>query len=97
MVEINDDCENPMNKETRVVVKSLQGESRKNKLACSYDRAAAADAEGVNMPNGLGRYGVEDAEKMPWSTDPLNFEWYLKNHLGSTMLVYASGYGTPGW
>ena len=44
----------------------------------------------VNMPNGLGRYGVEDAEKMPWSTDPLNFEWYLKNHLGSTMLVYGT-------
>lgn len=31
----------PMNKEMRVVVKSLYGESRKNKLACSYDCAAA--------------------------------------------------------
>ena len=49
-------------KETKVVVKSLQGECRKNKLACSYDRAAAADAGGVNMPQGLGRYGIEDAE-----------------------------------
>ena len=38
----------------------------------------------VNMPQGLGRYGIEDA-------DPnANFEWYLKNHLGSTMLVYGS-------
>ena len=38
----------------------------------------------VNMPNGLGRYGIEDA-------DPnANFEWYLKNHLGSTMLVYGT-------
>lgn len=44
----------------------------------------------VNMPNGLGRYGVEDAEKMPWSTDLLDYEWYLKNHLGSTMLVYGT-------
>ena len=24
------------------------------------------------------------------------FEWYLKNHLGSTMLVYGTGAGTPG-
>lgn len=46
----------------------------------------------VNMPNGLGRYGVEDAEKLPGSS-PLDFEWYLKNHLGSTMLVY----GTQGY
>lgn len=46
----------------------------------------------VNMPNGLGRYGVEDAEKLS-GTSPLDFEWYLKNHLGSTMLVY----GTQGY
>ena len=44
--------------QTKVVVKSLQGESRKNKQACSYDRTAATDARGVNMPNGLGRYGI---------------------------------------
>ncbi len=38
----------------------------------------------VNMPQGLGRYGIEAA-------DPnANFEWYLKNHLGSTMLVYGT-------
>lgn len=43
----------------------------------------------VNMPNGLGRYGVEDAEKLP-GIAPLDFEWYLKNHLGSTMLVYGT-------
>ena len=49
----------------------------------------------VNMPNGLGRYGIEDAG----STDNgsgagdipnAKFEWYLKNHLGSTMLVYGT-------
>ena len=44
----------------------------------------------VNMPNGLGRYGVEDAENLPGFNAPLNFEWYLKNHLGSTMLVYGT-------
>ena len=42
----------------------------------------------VNMPQGLGRYGIEDA-------DPnANFEWYLKNHLGSTMLVYGTEVST---
>ena len=44
----------------------------------------------VNMPNGLGRYGIEDAEKTPGFSAPLDFEWYLKNHLGSTMLVYGT-------
>ena len=87
-------------KETKVVVKSLQGECRKNKLACSYDRAAAADAGGVNMPQGLGRYRIEDAERPDFdgmTGDGLigyipnaKFEWYLKNHLGSTMLVYGT-------
>ena len=48
----------------------------------------------MNMPNGLGRYEPEDAAVLPSSSR--TFEWYLKNHLGSTMLVYASGYGTPG-
>ena len=78
MVEINDVCknrENFANKETRVVVKNLQGECRKNEHACSCDRAAAADAGGVNMPNCLGRYGVEDVEMLP-GTAPLVFEWY---------------------
>ena len=35
--------------ETKVVVKSLQGECRKNKQTCSYDRTAATDAGVVNM------------------------------------------------
>ena len=52
--------QNPMNKETRVV---------------------------VNMPEGLGRYGIEDAA-IPYSNIN-SFEWYLKNNLGSTMLVYG--------
>ena len=50
----------------------------------------------MNMPNGLGRYEPEDAAVPPSSATSRTFEWYLKNHLGSTMLVYASGYGTPG-
>ena len=50
----------------------------------------------VNMPHGLGRYEPEDAAVLPSSSTSRTFEWYLKNHLGSTMLVYASGYGTPG-
>ena len=54
----------------------------------------------VNMPQGLGRYGIEDAEKPDFggrTGDQLagyipnvKFEWYLKNHLGSTMLVYGT-------
>ena len=49
----------------------------------------------VNMPNGLGRYGIEDAgstDKGSGTGDIPNakFEWYLKNHLGSTMLVYGT-------
>jgi hypothetical protein len=97
--EIRENIAGPV-KETKVVVKSLQGECRKNKLACSYDRAAAADAGGVNMPQGLGRYGIEDAERPDFdgmTGDGLigyipnaKFEWYLKNHLGYTMLVYGT-------
>ena len=49
----------------------------------------------VNMPEGLGRYEPEDAAVLPSSSTSRTFEWYLKNHLGSTMLVYASAYGTP--
>ena len=54
----------------------------------------------VKMPEGLGRYKVEDAVKMDFDGRegdeiagyrPLpKFEWYLKNHLGSTMLIYGS-------
>ena len=58
----------------------------------------------VNMPNGLGRYMPEDAsapvvpsttldengKPTDWSVFNPKFEWYLKNHLGSTMLVYGT-------
>lgn len=42
----------------------------------------------VNMPQGLGRYGIEDAIEPYTNTN--SFEWFLKNHLGSTMLVYGT-------
>ena len=48
----------------------------------------------VNMPQGLGRYGIESAGNP--GTGAKSFEWYLKNHLGSTMLVYGSGGGSSG-
>jgi len=38
----------------------------------------------VNLPQGLGRYAVASAAAP-------GFEWYLRNHLGSTMLVYGTG------
>ncbi|MCL4103374.1 hypothetical protein MMG03_002991 [Fibrobacter succinogenes] len=58
----------------------------------------------VNMPQGLGRYMPEDAsapvvpsttldengKPTDWSVFNPKFEWYLKNHLGSTMLVYGT-------
>ena len=54
----------------------------------------------VNMPQGLGRYGIEDAERPDFDgmtgngqvgyIPNVKFEWYLKNHLGSTMLVYGT-------
>ena len=43
----------------------------------------------VNLPQGLGRYGVENAVTASATTP--GFEWYLKNHLGSTLLVYGTG------
>ena len=48
----------------------------------------------VNMPQGLGRYGIENAN----TVDSLNagYEWYLKNHLGSTMAVYRTTGTTAG-
>ena len=49
----------------------------------------------VNMPEGLGRYGIEDADHVAENGSAQTFEWYLKNHLGSTMLVYGTG-GTSG-
>ena len=42
----------------------------------------------VDMPEGLGRYGIEDVA-IPYS-NIYSFEWYLKNHLGSTMLVFGN-------
>jgi len=44
----------------------------------------------VSLPQGLGRYGVESASESVANTVP-SFEYYLKNHLGSTMLVYGVG------
>ncbi|MBR4008896.1 RHS repeat-associated core domain-containing protein, partial [Fibrobacter sp.] len=49
----------------------------------------------VNMPQGLGRYGIEDADHVAENGSAQTFEWFLKNHLGSTMLVYGTG-GTSG-
>ncbi len=59
----------------------------------------------VNMPQGLGRYTPEDAvdgfngvgaNQLAGYRPPAKFEWYLKNHLGSTMLVYGtSAYSDP--
>ncbi|WP_290762274.1 hypothetical protein [Fibrobacter sp. UBA4297] len=44
----------------------------------------------VNMPEGLGRYKVADASQPADDNVFRTFEWYLKNHLGSTMLVYGT-------
>ena len=44
----------------------------------------------VNMPQGLGRYKVADASQPADDNASRTFEWYLKNHLGSTMLVYGT-------
>ncbi len=59
----------------------------------------------VNMPQGLGRYTPEDAvdgfngvsgDRRAGYRPPAKFEWYLKNHIGSTMLVYGtSAYNDP--
>ncbi|WP_295040966.1 hypothetical protein [uncultured Fibrobacter sp.] len=38
----------------------------------------------VNMPQGLGRYKVADASQLADDNASRTFEWYLKNHLGST-------------
>lgn len=47
------------------------------------ENAGVVDAKVVvNMPQGLGRYAAGSNN---------SFEWYLKNHLGSTMLVYNTG------
>ena len=49
----------------------------------------------VNMPEGLGRYGIEDADHVAENGSAQAFEWYLKNHLGSTMVVYGTGFPDP--
>ena len=65
----------------------------------SYRRATSPEVEVVvNVPNGLGRYGVEDAsdpykgidKELAGYIPSAKIEWYLKNHLGSTMLVYGT-------
>ena len=48
----------------------------------------------VPMPQGMGRYRIEQAE-YPAEGIPF-FEWYLKNHLGSTMVVYRTTGTTAG-
>lgn len=48
----------------------------------------------VPMPQGMGRYRIEQAE-YPAEGIPF-FEWYLKNHLGSTMMVYRTTGTTAG-
>ena len=53
-----------------------------------YADSAAGTKVVVPMPQGLGRYGIENASS-PTSGDKA-FEWYLKNHLGSTMAVYGT-------
>ncbi len=47
------------------------------------------------MPQGLGRYGVSDVilSDSEESSNTQPNEFYLKNHLGSTMLVYGTGDG----
>ena len=50
----------------------------------------------IPLPHGLGRYEIEDASEPANVNTSRTFEWFLKNHIGSTMLVYASGYGTSG-
>ena len=49
----------------------------------------------IPLPHGLGRYALQDADHQAEEGSPQAFEWYLKNHLGSTMLVYGTG-GTSG-
>ncbi len=49
----------------------------------------------VNMPQGLGRYDIENADHVAEGGSAQTFEWYLKNHLGSTMVVYGTGFPDP--
>ena len=56
----------------------------------SFTGPAAETKVVVNMPQGLGRYKVADASQPADDNASRTFEWYLKNHLGSTMLVYGT-------
>lgn len=49
----------------------------------------------VPLPQGLGRYALQDADHQAEEGAPQAFEWYLKNHLGSTMVVYGTGFPDP--
>ena len=44
----------------------------------------------IPLPHGLGRYALQDVGQVDENGAPQAFEWYLKNHLGSTMLVYGT-------
>ena len=55
-----------------------------------YADSAAGTKVVVPMPQGLGRYKVADASVPADDNASRTFEWYLKNHLGSTMLVYGT-------
>ena len=48
----------------------------------------------INMPQGLGRYAIEYADVNESANS--GFEWFLKNHLGSTMAVYRTTGTTAG-
>lgn len=49
----------------------------------------------VPLPQGLGRYALQDVGQVNENGAPQAFEWYLKNHLGSTMVVYGTGFPDP--
>ncbi|WP_217990594.1 RHS repeat domain-containing protein [Fibrobacter sp. UWT3] len=49
----------------------------------------------IPLPHGLGRYALQDVGQVDENGAPQAFEWYLKNHLGSTMLVYGTGFPDP--
>ena len=48
----------------------------------------------VPLPRGLGRYALQDAATMDSSLQGA-YEFYLKDHLGSTRMVYGVGYPDP--
>ena len=48
----------------------------------------------VSLPRGLGRYALQDAATVDSSLQGA-YEFYLKDHLGSTRMVYGVGYPDP--